>query len=305
LAVDSPNDDLSRRGVVGPGTSIGIGQRSGSGSSGSRAPSEGEVSWSGPRSSASLADQLGRAGPGDFELVGRVGDADVGAAFPEYSVGSSKSYAREHQNEVSSISPVRVFVLARHGESALNATKVVNGDFTVDVRLTEKGRRESELLGQQVRNLPLELCVVSRFGRTQESAEIALAVREVPIEVEPLLDDVDVGDLEGASLDEYRAWKHGRARSERFPNGESLDEAAARYGRALESLLARPEQAVLVVTHEIPVRYTLNAAGWSPDLDRPHHDIENARPYMFAEEQLARAAARLARVEGAPSAHRE
>lgn len=200
---------------------------------------------------------------------------------------------------------MRVFVLARHGESILNAAKVVNGDFTVEVRLTDKGRRESELLGEQVRNLPLELCVITRFGRTRESAEIALAGREVPLEVEPLLDDVDVGDLEGTSLDEYRAWKDGRPRSERFPSGESLDEAAARYGRAFESLLARPEQAVLVVIHEIPVRYVLNAADASDDLDSPHHDIPNATPYLFGEKQLALAVAQLVRAEGARSTHRE
>jgi broad specificity phosphatase PhoE len=191
---------------------------------------------------------------------------------------------------------VRVFVLARHGESTLNAAKIVNGDFTIDVPLTAKGRRESELLGLQLRNLPLDFCVVTRFGRTSESAELALAGRDVPLVVEPLLDDVRIGDLEGLSVDEYRAWKRGRSRKEPFPNGESLDDAARRYGRALESLLARSEQAILVVAHEIPVRYALNAAEGSIDLDQPHHDIANATPYVFGEVQLAAAAARLTAV---------
>jgi broad specificity phosphatase PhoE len=190
----------------------------------------------------------------------------------------------------------RLFVLARHGESALNAVRVVNGDPSVEVRLTEKGRDEAGLLGKQLRNVPLDLCVVSRFGRTRETAEIALAGRDVAFEVEPLFDDIDVGDLEGKSIDEYRRWKHAHERSDPFPGGESLDAAAARYARALEALLARPEPSILVVTHEIPVRYALNTAEGSGDPDAPHHDIANATPYLFGEERLAEAASRLSRL---------
>jgi broad specificity phosphatase PhoE len=188
----------------------------------------------------------------------------------------------------------RLFVLARHGESVLNVSRVVNGDPEVDVPLTEKGRRESRLLGDQVRNVPLALCVVTRFGRTRETAEIALEAREVAFQVQPLLDDVDIGDLEGSSIDDYRAWKRAHDRGDPFPNGESLAAAAVRYGRGFEALLARPERAILVVTHEIPVRYALNAAEGSPDLDSPHHEIANATPYLFDEQRLAEASARLA-----------
>ena len=56
-----------------------------------------------------------------------------------------------------------------------------------------------------------------------------------------------------------------------FPGGESLDDAARRYARADRGLLERPEQAVLVVCHEIPIRYALNAAAGSDDLDGPEH----------------------------------
>jgi probable phosphoglycerate mutase len=189
----------------------------------------------------------------------------------------------------------RLFILARHGETTLNAARVVNGDPAVDVHLSEKGREEARLLGEQLRNLPLDLCIVTRFDRTRETAEIAFEGRSLRLAVEPLLDDVDVGDLEGASLDDYRAWKRAHARSDPFPNGESLNAAAVRYGRGLQSLLARPERVILAVAHEIPVRYALNAAEGSPDPDSPHHAVANATPYLFDEDRLAEAAARLAR----------
>jgi len=188
----------------------------------------------------------------------------------------------------------RLFILVRHGESTLNVSRVVNGDPAVDVRLTDKGRRESTLLGEQLRNVRIDLCIVTRFGRTRETAEVAVGDRSVTFEVEPLFDDVDVGALEGKPLDEYRAWKRAHTRSDPFPDGESLDAAAARYGRALESLLRRRGSTILVVAHEIPVRYALNAAEGSDDLDSPHHSIANATPYVFDEERLAEAARRLA-----------
>jgi broad specificity phosphatase PhoE len=188
---------------------------------------------------------------------------------------------------------VRLFILCRHGETTLNVARIVNGDPAVEVRLTQKGREEADLLGRQVRNVPLDICIVSRFGRTRETAEIALGTRNVPLVAEPLFDDLYIGDLEGASLDDYRAWKRVHGRAEPFPNGESLDAAAVRYGRALESLLARPERTILVVTHEIPVRYALNAAEGSRDPDAPHRRIANATPHLFGQERLAAAAARL------------
>jgi probable phosphoglycerate mutase len=187
----------------------------------------------------------------------------------------------------------RLFVLARHGESTLNVELVVSGDPARDVRLTEKGREESRRLGIQVRNVPLDVCVITRFGRTRETAEIALEGRDVPLDVEPLLDDIDIGDLEGVTIEDYRSWKRAHTRADAFPGGESLDAAAVRYGRGFQRLLARPEERILVVTHEIPVRYALNAAEGSPDPDSPHHQIANATPYLFGDAQLAAVAERL------------
>jgi broad specificity phosphatase PhoE len=191
---------------------------------------------------------------------------------------------------------LRLFVLSRHAQSVLNRDGRVNGDPEVPAALTADGREQAGTLGDQLRSLPLDLCVHTRFGRTHETAEIALAGRGVLRAVEPLLDDVDVGALDGAPIDEYRAWKKKHARDEPFPGGESLDDAARRYARAFRALLERSERRILVVTHEIPVRYALNAADGSDDLDGPEHQIANATPYLFDEAALERAAAGIERI---------
>jgi broad specificity phosphatase PhoE len=193
---------------------------------------------------------------------------------------------------------VRLFVIARHAQSTLNFERRISGDASVSVPLTEQGREEARQLGIQVANVPIDACVHTRFDRTLETATIALAGRDVPMRVEPLLDDIYVGDLEGQTIDDYRAWKRQHTRADRFPGGESLDEAARRYARGFRVLVEGQGDCVLVVCHEIPLRYALNAAGGSDDLDGPVHALRNAAPYLFLEAALARAAERIVELTG-------
>ena len=194
---------------------------------------------------------------------------------------------------------MRLFVLSRHAESVLNLQDRVNGDPKVPAPLTERGREEAALLGLQLRALPVDACLHTRFGRTVETARIALDGRDVPFIEEELFDDVRVGELEGWTLDEYRAWKREHVRSDRFPGGESLDDAARRYARGCSRLLEMPYVCLLVVCHEIPIRYALNAVGDSNDLDSPVHSIPNATPFLFDENALAKAADRIAQLANA------
>ena len=190
---------------------------------------------------------------------------------------------------------MRLFVLTRHAHSTLNVENRVNGDPSVPVPLTRDGIAEAARLGTQLANVPFGLCVHTRFGRTRETAEAILGSRDVPLLEQPLLDDVDVGDLEGEPVETYRAWKREHARSDPFPGGESLDDAARRYAAGFRALLDRDEDCLLVVCHEIPVRYALNGAVGSPDLDAPEHFVPNATPYLFDESSLERAIAGIER----------
>ena len=113
------------------------------------------------------------------------------------------------------------------------------------------------------------------------------------MEEHPELGDIDIGNLEGKTLEEYRAWKHEHTRRDPFPGGESLDDAARRYADAYERLLERRESTILIVTHEIPLRYAINAADGSDDLDGPTHQLANATPYLFDQSALEAAVERI------------
>jgi broad specificity phosphatase PhoE len=193
---------------------------------------------------------------------------------------------------------VRLFLLARHGQSLFNVDGVVNGDPLLDRGLSERGIEEAQKLGGQIAHVAIDVLVVSPFPRAVQTANIALGTREIPHVVEPELGDVRIGELEGLTLADYRASAAHADSALRFPGGESLDEAARRYAGAYERILAREEQVTLVVCHEIPVRYAVNAAAGSDDLNAPIHDVANATPYVFDEAGLRRAVDGIRRIAG-------
>ena len=74
---------------------------------------------------------------------------------------------------------MRVFIVVRHGQSDLNVTQRINGDPEVPVGLSEQGRAEATALASQLAGVALDVCMHTRFGRTRETAELALAGRRV------------------------------------------------------------------------------------------------------------------------------
>ena len=193
---------------------------------------------------------------------------------------------------------MRLFLVARHGQSLFNVDKVVNGDPDLDRGLSEQGIEEAERLAGQLAALPVDLVAVSPFPRALQTANIALAGREIPHLVDEDLGDVRIGALEGSPVEAYREAPAHANSKEPFPGGESLDEAALRYAGAVARLLARDERVILVVCHEIPVRYLVNAAGGSDSLGRPLHSVGNAAPYLFDEPSLRRAVERIRELAG-------
>jgi broad specificity phosphatase PhoE len=196
--------------------------------------------------------------------------------------------------------PLRLFVFARHAESAANVGHVLSTDPSRPVALTERGRAQARALGAQLANVPIDLAVSSRLLRTRETISIALDGRSVPVLTEPGLDEIQAGDLDGGPMEAYWDWLGQHTATDRLPHGESVDDALRRYGGALRRLLARAGSVTLVVTHELALRHVAGAAapGRPP---RPGTDFPNAVPYLFDEHAVRRAAVGLAEPE--PTTH--
>lgn len=192
-------------------------------------------------------------------------------------------------------------ILARHGESEFSLRGAMNGDPGVACPLTAEGEAQARRLGELLRGTEVDLCVVTEFARTRDTADLALAGRDVPRLVVPELNDIRVGDFEGGPLETYRAWARERSPVELPPGrGESRAGAAERYARGFRLVLERPEPTVLVVAHSLPIRYLLLAAeGAAP---RPYAEaVEYATAHRLGRDELEQALERLERWSRAPS----
>jgi broad specificity phosphatase PhoE len=192
-------------------------------------------------------------------------------------------------------------ILVRHGESEYSVELRLNGDAAVDVGLTSRGREEARRLADELSGTHIDLCATSAFRRAVETADLALAGRDVPRLVLPELNDPRYGRFEGATLEEYRAWSDS-ARSDARPSddGESRLDIVARYARALRILLARIERALLVVAHSLPIAYVLATRGG--ELPRPRVPlVAHAALHPFTARELEQAADTLEAWVAAPT----
>ena len=179
-------------------------------------------------------------------------------------------------------------ILARHGESVFSARLLVNGDLAVPGPLTPRGREEAEALGRALEREPIDLCATSEFERTRETADVALAGRDIPRLVVAELNDPLYGSSDGGALEDYRGWAASVGSDAAAPGGgESRHGIVARYTRGFRVLRERDEPAVLAVVHSLPIAYLLAARQGDPP-GRRVPLVEHAHPYPFAAGDLDR-----------------
>jgi probable phosphoglycerate mutase len=183
---------------------------------------------------------------------------------------------------------LRQLLLARHGESEYSAKQLVNGDPGVSCPLTEAGREQARALGRILALEQIDLCAVTEFERVRETAEMALAGRDVPFVVVPELNDPRYGEFEGGSLNVYREWIVGRGPLDAPPGGEHRAEIVRRYVAGFRRLLDRPEETVLLVGHSLPIAYVRDAASGSPPRSRMDQ-VDYATVLRLEREDLERA----------------
>jgi broad specificity phosphatase PhoE len=193
-------------------------------------------------------------------------------------------------------------ILARHGESEYSSRGLLNGDPSVAVGLTETGEAQARALGAALGETPIDLCVTTEFGRTQRTAALILAGRDVPVEVWPDLNDPHAGAYEGLAIDGYLVWAGGADSAEPVPGGgQSRQAIVARCAKAYRALLERPEPTILAVLHALPIAYLLGALEETDPAPRMGRVVEHAHPYRVEADELRSAVELLERWCAAPS----
>jgi alpha-ribazole phosphatase len=192
---------------------------------------------------------------------------------------------------------VRELVLARHAESEFNVLERLNGDASIDVKLTETGREQARELGRNAGRV--DLAAHTEFSRTRETAELAWP--GTPLLEVADLNEFGFGHFEGTRWTEgFDEWVVTSAPDEGAPGGgESRVTAVERFVRGYRTLLDRPEDRIALVAHGAPVRYVLLALGRKPPA-RVLEGVDPARPFTLDAAQLAGAVAELERWVASP-----
>jgi probable phosphoglycerate mutase len=184
---------------------------------------------------------------------------------------------------------VERLLLARHAESEYSARGALNGDPSIVVALTEEGRAQARVLGERLAAEPIDVCAVTEFTRTRETAVIALAGRDVPIVVVPELNDHPAGRYEGRQLGEYLEWAHAAGPLDVIPGGSDTRAGVIeRFVRGFRILASRPETVVLAVLHSLPIAYLLAAVeGRDPENRMPMLPYAEATDLSFDDVEAA------------------
>lgn len=154
-------------------------------------------------------------------------------------------------------------ILVRHGETIWNEEGRIQG-FT-NIGLSERGKEQIKKVAQALSKERVTAIYSSPLKRAMDTAEAIAQFHDLEVIPDPDLREINVGDLEGLSLEELRnnhsdfleEWKEGKG-SLSMPGGESLEEVQERAWRAIQRITVKhPEGVVIVVSHVFTILTTI------------------------------------------------
>lgn len=147
-------------------------------------------------------------------------------------------------------------LLVRHGETALNAARVLQPP---DTPLSERGLAQAEALAQRLATEPIKRLWSSDLPRAWQTATAIARATGSSIEAMPQLQERNFGDLRGRAYDTLGL--DPLSMREAPPAGESMRNFEARVDAALALALAaarRSAGSVVLVTHGLVIHSLLS-----------------------------------------------
>ena len=166
--------------------------------------------------------------------------------------------------------PPRRLLLLRHGQSTWNADGKWQGQ--ADPPLSPLGEEQARDAARRLTPGQFSRIVASNLQRAHRTAEILAESLRLPVEVDPELREIDVGDWEGLTRAEINErapgaladWSEGR--SESTPGGELRKHLTDRARAALlrAAAASSPGDKLLLVSHGALIRNLDRALGLQP-----------------------------------------
>ncbi|MFM2374358.1 MAG: hypothetical protein RLZZ234_353, partial [Candidatus Parcubacteria bacterium] len=180
------------------------------------------------------------------------------------------------------------YILMRHGEAESNARGVSSTKRESPNPLTETGKTQVRASAEKLLHRNIDLIVASPFERTRATAEIVaevLGYDKDTIEYDDRLGEVQLGVLDGSTMEEYHAFIGDASNwgSKSPDGGESWNEVKRRAGSALYELERTVEgKTILIVAHNCPLRM-MTAAAHGEALDGAFDHDDEGKVFKNAE----------------------
>ncbi len=180
----------------------------------------------------------------------------------------------------------RIFLL-RHGEVAEAWLGRIYG--CLDVPLSTRGEEEARRSAQRLSAEPLARVVSSGLARTEHTAALLRAGRNLERIDDHALRELDRGRWAGLTLEELEradpgAWErwHRSPAALHAPGGESLGELASRvFSRLDHWARAHPGERIAVVTHGWVIRVVVCRASGLPLDSAPDLDVRTGDLFVL------------------------
>lgn len=141
----------------------------------------------------------------------------------------------------------------RHGESEANVGHYINDDPQKPVHLTVKGRAQAEALAALLHHEQFTHAYVSQFPRAQETINILLQYKNLPLNIDPRLNERKSG-MDGQPVSAFNDQVMLDPLHFKTPDGESFIEQMQRLQAFMNEIVSRhPDAHVLAVAHENPI----------------------------------------------------
>jgi broad specificity phosphatase PhoE len=147
---------------------------------------------------------------------------------------------------------MRLYLL-RHGESEYNVKDLINTNPKIDVSLTKKGVKQAEKAAKKLKKIKFDVILVSEFLRAKQTAEIVNRSLNVRFEVEPMLNEINLG-YEGRPDKDFLKAAGNNLLHFRGDGTESWQELKKRVGEFLTEIKKKDFENVLVVSHQWTIR---------------------------------------------------
>ncbi len=148
----------------------------------------------------------------------------------------------------------RVYVI-RHGETEWNALMKYQGH--TDMPLSQRGRRQAELLGKRLSTENFHAFYASDLKRAYETAKIISKFHGQEVKTVPELKELNFGSWEGLNIEEIKEsfpdvlkqwWE--KPFSIKIPGGETLSDMVNRSVTAVKKIVSRHSgENIVLVSH--------------------------------------------------------